>query len=52
MRKSKLSKVNLTPVTDNLKQDYLYVDNEIQSSLTKLKFFASSPELVGSVLCV
>ena len=34
MSKTKLSKVNLTPLTDNLKQDYLYIDNEIQSSLT------------------
>jgi hypothetical protein len=39
MSKPKLSKVNLTPITDNLKQDYLYVDNEIQSSLKRLNFF-------------
>jgi len=36
--KNIVSDFNLTPITDNLKQDYIFVDNEIQASLEKIKF--------------
>jgi len=37
--KNIISGINLTPIADNLKQDYIFVDNEIQASLEKIKFF-------------
>lgn len=37
--KNILSLINLTPITDNLKHDYIFVDNELQASLKKIKFF-------------
>ena len=40
--KNIVSDFNLTPITDNLKQDYIFVDNEIQASLEKIKFHKTS----------
>jgi len=37
--KNNVSNITLTHITDNLKQDYIFVDNEIQTSLEKIKFF-------------
>ena len=39
MKKNKLSNIILTPVGDSLKSDYTFVDNELQESIKKLKFF-------------
>ncbi len=32
-------KHTLTPISDNLKHDYVFADNEIQDSLKKVNFF-------------
>jgi len=37
--KNIISGITLTPITDNLKQDYIFIDNEIQASLDRIKFF-------------
>ena len=34
--KNIISGINLTPIADNLKQDYIFVDNEMQASLEKI----------------
>ncbi|MEI6057237.1 MAG: transposase [Lentisphaerota bacterium] len=39
MEKNKFSNISLTPVGDSLKGAYTFVDNEIQDSIKKLKFF-------------
>ena len=31
--------INLTPVTDALSKEYVYVDNELQDALRKVSFF-------------
>jgi hypothetical protein len=36
---NKISGITLTPITDNLKHDYIFVDNELQASLQKISFF-------------
>lgn len=39
MGKTKLTGINLTPITESLKEDYIFVDNEIRDSIKKLKLF-------------
>ncbi len=39
MKKNKINNISLTPVGDSLKGAYTFVDNELQDSIKKLKFF-------------
>ena len=39
MKKDKLININLTPITESLKKEYIFVDNELQDSIKKLNFF-------------
>ncbi|HBM16522.1 MAG TPA: hypothetical protein DD381_09315 [Lentisphaeria bacterium] len=39
MKISKLTNINLMPITESLKRDYVFVDNELQDSIQKLNLF-------------
>lgn len=39
MKQSKLVNVNLAPISESLKRDYVFVDNELQDSIKKLNLF-------------
>ena len=48
MKKGKLTNIKITPIAESLKKEYVFVDNELQDSIKKLKFFKNVKRYVKS----